>query len=127
MPYGLMHRSTQTFLIAHAVRSGWVSPNIDFDPTPGHDTDCTKRDDDADCCSRPYADDVYEIAVIFGGALDETFYVGGIYEVNVADLLAEQCREEAAKQDGESWEIIVSEPNDTGVVRYRVSSENEVK
>lgn len=122
MTYGIMSSSTQALLAEHAVKSGWLYPQIDLDPTPGHEPDCKQRDDDADCCERPYAEDVYEIAIIFGGALDESFYVGGIYEVNIADLLAEQCKEEAAKQDGESWEVIVSEPNDTGVVRYRVSS-----
>lgn len=126
MPYGSMNASTEKMLGELAVKNGWLYPQIDFDPEPGHTADCRQKDRDHDennTCDRPWAENVYEISVIFGGALDESFYVGGDYEVNIADALAEDCRTEAAKQDGESWEVLVTEADsDSGVVRYRVSS-----
>jgi hypothetical protein len=80
--------------------------------------------DDQDCSCDGDVNWSYSVSIIFGGALDEEFYVTTDYEVTIADWLADQCREEVrTKQPGEQWEIIVSEVGDTGVVRYKVSDE----
>jgi len=117
MPYGTALDSTRRYIEKRAAQS-----NISLDKI-GLDGELPEvNDSDPEWPSVPSG--TYNIAVIFGGALDEEFtLVGTLYEVNVADWIAEQCREEAANQGGETWEVIVSEFSwdEPGTVRYRVS------
>lgn len=99
-----MHQSTRDYLLKRATESGlkWEQLAVDFEEDP-----------------------VYEVSVIYGGSLDEDFYLGDTgYEVNIADWIAELCAREAST-DSESWEILVTEylEEDAGPVRYRVTDQ----
>jgi hypothetical protein len=69
---------------------------------------------------------VYEITVIYAGVHDESFYVGGNYEVNIADWIAADCAREAREEDSNlGWSVWVNEyvHEDAGTIRYTVDSE----
>lgn len=83
------------------------------------------EDYSSDCICDGSGQDCYDIAVIVEGGLDEDFSVKTIYEVNIADWIAELLQEQASAQGFGSWEVIVTESGDSGVVRYRCSSEGE--
>lgn len=124
MPYGGIQKSTRDHLAKRAEQSGVPFDKLGIEVWT-HQPDCNGSVAE-DTCTCNGADNTYEITVIFGGALDEEFFVTTDYEVNIADWIAETCAEEAAKQDSESWDVIVAEPGGegaTGVVRYRVSDE----
>lgn len=139
MPYGTMHTLTNEWIKQRATHSGiliaqlGLEPDLDFLECEGHESLSGAIGNveycDGSCRStRDVPDDLHEITVIFGGALDESFYVQTDYEVNIADWIAEQCRHEAEKQDDETWEIIVTRPtfNDSAedTVIYRVTDES---
>jgi hypothetical protein len=68
---------------------------------------------------------VREIAVIYGGALDETFYLDAKYAHEVCNWIADQCRECAVEDDGESWTVILSVPGyEDSETIYKVSSDD---
>ncbi|MDP8971201.1 MAG: hypothetical protein M3N52_12050 [Actinomycetota bacterium] len=78
-------------------------------------------------------DERFLVSVIVGGALDSEFSLGDtMYEVNIADWLAERfrgnvdpaCDPSAAEglAGGESWQIIVSDM--AGDTHYSVSDES---
>jgi len=108
MPYGIASSNTIEVL---EDRSGQA--NIDFDKL-GVEPEFDIENDDLD--------GIYQLSIIIGGALDEEFYIKTIYEVNIADWLAEDLRDSKIE---EPWEIIVSEVayEDAGTVRYRVTDE----
>lgn len=136
MTYGSMHDTTRVYLIERAKQSNitldklGLDPDLSFEEAPGDEV--------------AIPDNLYQISVIYGGALDEEFYVQTIYEVNIADWLAEQCSLESQKNyelsvragiehddsslvapAPESWEVIVQEYayEDAGPVHYRVTDE----
>lgn len=121
MPYGSVLETTRKWLTKRATESNISMDKLGLEP----DMSFEEYEDQ----SAP--DNLYEISVIYGGALDEEFYVQTIYEVNIADWIAEQCAIESRRNGTpgeplEQWEIIVSEYafEDAGTVRYRVSSED---
>lgn len=117
MPYGSMHETTREYLIKRAQQSSVPLEKLGFDPDMSFE-ESLEEDVHA-------PDNLYQISVIFDGALDEEFYVQTDYEVNIADWIAEQCAEEATHNEGASWEIIVQEYayEDAGPVRYKVTDE----
>lgn len=117
MPYGSMHGTTEDWLRKRCKESG-----LDFEAAVHPDGQ--PETDGADTTG------YYTVSVIFGGALDEEFCMGPtIYEVNVADWLAEQCEYEALKQQPspeypkDEWEILVHRFDDPDC-HYRVTSED---
>lgn len=122
MPYGTISENTRKWIELRAAQSNIPLEKLGLDEYV-HTNDCPAGVDEDEDCICNGADNTYEISVIFGEALDESFYVTTDYEVNIADWIAEDCANEVLKQPGESWEVIVTEPNDSGVVRYRVSDE----
>lgn len=75
---------------------------------------------------KPYESWTYDFAVIYGGALDESFEATTAYEVNIADWIAEMLRAESeADADHADWVVIVTrEEFGAGNTIYRVSSES---
>jgi hypothetical protein len=120
MTYGTMHDTTRKLIERRAAESNIELSKLGLEPDLN-----TWFDDEFQLkVGVELPANLYEISVIFGGALDEEFLVWTDYEVNIADWIAEQCREESEKQDDETWEILVSEwmPEDSGPVRYRTAS-----
>lgn len=118
MPYGNMLETTKQYIERRAAESAVSLDMLGLEPN-------IPEPDEADEYW-PDTDGIYTVAVIFGGALDEQFDIGPtIYEVSIADWIAEQCAEEAAKQDGEGWEVIVTEYayEDGGCVHYVTRSD----
>lgn len=130
MPYGIMQESTRELITRRAAQSGIPIERLGLDPDfdKWYDDKGEPKGGTFAEIGALFPDNLYEISVIFGGALDESFYVETDYEVNIADWIAEQCREESDKQGGEQWEIIVSSymHDDCGPVRYRVTDESSV-
>lgn len=100
MPYGTISTVTRDWLVARAARDGITEDQLGLEPE--------LPDLESEAEEVPIPDNLYEISITFDGALDEVFYVQTDYEVNIADWLAEQCAEESAKQEGESWRIDVA-------------------
>lgn len=121
MTYGSVTQHTREWLTLRAEQSGISLDALGLEP----DFDQWFDENDELKPDVELPSNLYMISVIFGGALDEEFYVLTNHEVNIADWLAEDCRNEVEKQPGESWEIIVTEymHEDAGPVRYRISDE----
>jgi hypothetical protein len=118
MPVGTIHKTTRELIERRAKQSNIELSRLGLEP----DMD-TWLDDEGNIKAE-LPDNLYAITVIFGGALDEEFFVWTDYEVNIADWIAEQCAEESRKQGGEQWEVLVTEwiPDDAGPLRYRTAS-----
>lgn len=67
------------------------------------------------------------VTVLIQGAVDDEFYLGDtIYEVNVADWIAENLQGLGElNSDVEDWEVLVTVDNfGAGETHYRISSED---
>lgn len=115
MPYGTIRQITKDHLLARAKDSGLMEVDLGIEP---------EWDEES---NEPLPDNLYEIAVIYGGGLDESFYIQTDYEVNIADWVAEMLKQESeADADHADWSVIVSTVtlNDTSETHYRVSSDD---
>lgn len=127
MTYGAMHTTTKELLQTAALEQGW------FDKVTWPDElDWEEIEDEGDV-----PENLYQFAVIFEGALDEEFYLATDYEVNIAELLAQSCRDEAASalrnddsveidyhESTPAWEVVVTEYayEDAGPVKVKITS-----
>lgn len=59
--------------------------------------------------------DVYHVAIFIDNLLSEDFMCAGMYEVNIADWLAEDLAEKYGNGEITSWHVIVSEYTFEGV------------
>lgn len=121
MPYGTISEQSRAYIEYRARQSGIDLEKLGLEPE--------MPDLESEADEVPIPDNLYEISVIYAGALDESFYVQSDYEVNIADWLAELCRNDVANEtqsSSSSWEVIVTEyaHEDAGAVRYRVSDES---
>lgn len=85
----MLSQSTAQWLYKRAADGNLTIDRLEFEPAEYHD-------------EKSY----FQITGIYDGALDEEFVVGGNYEINVADWLAEEyarCRE----LNGGDWTIDV--------------------
>jgi hypothetical protein len=121
MTYGIINAQTRDWITHRAEQSGIELDRLGLDAgapecgLPGHEEVFIP-------------DNLYEISVMFEGALDEEFLVQTDCEVNIADWIAEGCRATSMLLGGErNWEVIVTEyaHDDAGPQRYRVSSDSE--
>lgn len=119
MPYGTVRPETREHILLRAHQSGIDVSKFTFEPSFDFEDDPTVN-------GGVQPDDLYEFSVIYGGALDESFYMlTDVYEVNIADWIAELLRTESeADADHGDWSVIVTEYayEDAGVQRYRVDS-----
>ena len=117
MPYGTITKFTREYLTKRAAESNIALDKLGLDyEFPEEESELEKLDN------------WYEISVIFEGALDEEFYVVTDYEVNIADWVAETCRDEHEKsQDKLGWSVTVfradTGDDDDPTVIYRVTDE----
>jgi hypothetical protein len=129
MTYGHMLAATRQYVETRAVGENIELEKLGLEPEWQECHSCI----DSDTCLDGECEDgsirprfLREIAITYNGCLDETFYLDDLYAVNVADWLAEQCRELAEATDDYSWEIVVTIPHpDDSTEIYKVSSEDE--
>ena len=113
MPYGVILDSTRNYLLHRAAQAGVEPAGLGLE---------YQWPDDEDHLS---PENLYEFTVIFDWVLDEQFYAATDHPLTIADWIADQCREESARQQTEQWAVIVSRyhPDDDGPVRYHVSGD----
>ncbi len=133
-----IHPFTKDYIQNHSRLCG-IEPNkIAVDPCleefgdDGSITYCIRQENHEGDCHFVSPDmlDIYEFFVVYDGAVDEEFYAITIYEVNVADWLAQSCRDEVENYDGEylpTWSVeVYNFPRTEGdSPKYKVSSEDE--
>lgn len=133
MPYGTILEATKTWVLDRAAQSGITPDQLGLDaPAPSCGLEGHEMDEDCDCESVEIPDDLYQISVIFGGALEEEFLVRTMYEVNIADWIAEYntfvCQlGVSAGKTAEDWEVTVynyAHSSGEATVRYRVTDES---
>src|SRR4051812_28788785 len=100
MPYGTVRPETRQHIESRMREEGIPLEAIKWEPDMFFED---SRSED------PIPEDLYEIAVIYGGALDESFCIITCYEVNLVDWIAEMCMTESlADADHESWSVIAT-------------------
>lgn len=115
MPYGTASEDTKVLVARKMMNEAGVKPeHLIIEPELPSFEDMT----DSECEEYFNKHSLYNVAVIIDGALDEEFTIEGIYEVNVADWIADDI--EASHPD-KAYEVIVSEfvLEDAGSVHYR--------
>lgn len=68
-------------------------------------------------------DDTFFFVVWFDDFLDEHFLANTLYEVNIADWLAEDCRREARVQHVQQWRIEVRRTGSPMEIHYSADSD----
>ena len=141
MTYGSMHRATREYIGERLKQSNLTWSKLGIEPC----MEIEERGDELAYCTLPNdhnsvgaprnmrahlfllpgtQTEIYEFSIICDGALDEEFCAVTMYEVNLADWLAEHCRKSIEDEEIENFEVIVTNYvfDDAGEVRYRVSS-----
>jgi hypothetical protein len=109
MTYGSVSEETKELLYLRAHQSNLETDKLGLNP------DFDYEDPES------WPPNLYEISIIVQGALDEEFYVVTDYEVNIADWIAEDLRDNNAGD----FDVMVNEVmyEDAGILKYRVTDE----
>jgi len=110
MPYGSVSEETRELLYVRAHQGNLETDKLGLNPDVDYDD------------PESWPPNLYEISIIVQGALDEEFYVVTDYEVNIADWIAEDLRDNEYVSD---FVVMVHEVmyEDAGILKYTVTDE----
>jgi hypothetical protein len=118
MTYGTISEATKLHILKRAEESGIAEFKLGLDFEFPEDLDFY-----AEQVNWNQPDNLFEVSIFAGGALDEEFTILSDYEVNIADWIAETLR---SNEEVEDWEVLVTvwTYEGGGAVRYRVNNEH---